>query len=161
MKKTIKQIAVFFLFVTALAACTGIYENGRELAKAVENKVPQISVDSLKAAIDRGDEFMLIDVRTPAEYAKGNIDIAVSLPRGNLEFMILNNDFWDEIGLYGPLPEDNIVVYSQKGNRGNLAAFSLMKMGFKNVKNLTGGFDAFDPNHEAGPVHEESGGCGD
>ncbi|MCD6365932.1 MAG: hypothetical protein J7L46_00175 [Bacteroidales bacterium] len=160
MKKKIIIIPVFLLLLITLFSCDGIYENGKELATDVNKFVPQISVDSLKAKIERGDEFLLIDVQQPNEYNSGNIDIASLIPRGELEFQILNDVFWEEQFMYAPKKEDEIVIYSQKGNRGALATQALIQIGFKNVKNLTGGFNAFDPNHEAGSEPEEEGGCG-
>ena len=160
MKKKIIIIPVFLLLLITLFSCDGIYENGKELATDVNKFVPQISVDSLKAKIERGDEFLLIDVQQPNEYNSGNIDIASLIPRGELEFQILNDAFWEEQFMYAPKKEDEIVIYSQKGNRGALATQALIQIGFKNVKNLTGGFDAFDPNHETGSEPEEEGGCG-
>ncbi len=160
MKKKVIIIPSFMLFLITLFSCEGIYENGKELATVVNKFVSQISVDSLKAKIERGDEFLLIDVRQPEEYNGGNIDVATLIPRGELEFLIFNDAFWEEQFLYAPKKEDEIVIYSQKGNRGALATQQLIQIGFKNVRNLTGGFDAFDPNHEAGPEPEEEGGCG-
>ena len=160
MKKKIIIIPIFLLLLIALFSCEGIYENGKELATDVNKFVPQISVDSLKAKIERGDEFLLIDVRQLNEYNGGNIDIATLILRGELEFQILNDAFWEEQFMYAPKKDDEIVIYSQKGNRGALATQALIQVGFKNVKNLTGGFDAFDPNHEAGAEPEEEGGCG-
>ncbi len=160
MKKKIMMIPIFMLFLIALFSCEGIYENGEELATEVNKFVPQISVDTLKAKIERGDEFFLIDVRQPEEYHGGNIDIATLIPRGQLEFQILNDAFWEEQLMYAPKKEDEIVLYSQKGNRSALATEALIKIGFKNVKNLKGGFDAFDPNHKAGTEPKEEGGCG-
>ena len=158
-----KKITTFFsalLLLFLLVGCDAIYENGKELAQEVNRVIPQTSVDSLQAMMERGDEFFLIDVRQPDEFEKGNIDYSTLIPRGDLEFKILDNNYWDEQGFYGPLKEDKIIIYSQKGDRGALGAYSLIKMGFTNVSNLTGGFDAFDPNHEDSGVVEEEGGCG-
>ena len=143
-----------------MTACTGIYENGKELANDVDKIVPQISVDSLKAKIERGDEFLLIDVRQMNEFNQGSIEIASIIPRGELEFLILNDTFWEEQFMYVPKKEDEIILFSNSGKRSALATQQLIQIGFTNVKNLTGGFEAFDPNHEASAEPEEEGGCG-
>jgi len=159
MKKTTTVfLAIFLLF--SMISCDGIYENGKELAQEVNKVIPQTSIDSLQLMMERGDDFLLLDVREPTEFAKGNIDYSTLIPCGELEFNILNNTFWDEQGIYAPLKEDRIIIYSQKGSRGALATYSLIKMGFTNISNLTGGYDAFDPNHEDSGVVEEEGGCG-
>lgn len=159
MKKII-TICSAILLLFLMISCQGIYENGKELAKEVNKTITQTSVDSLQLMMERGDDFLLLDVRQPNEFAKGNIAYSTLIPRGELEFKILDNSFWDEQGIYAPLKEDRIIIYSQKGNRGALATYALMKMGFTNVSNLTGGFDAFDPEHEDSGEVEEEGGCG-
>lgn len=158
--KKITTIFSAILLLFSLVGCDAIYENGKELAQEVNKVIPQTPVDSLQAMMERGDEFFLIDVRQPNEFEKGNIDYSTNIPRGDFEFKILDNNYWDEQGFYGPLKEDKIIVYCQKGGRGALAAYALLKMGFTNVSNLTGGFDAFDPNHEDAGEVEEEGGCG-
>jgi len=159
--KNIKIIISILLFsVFFMTACTGIYENGKELANDVDKIVPQISVDSLKAKIERGDEFLLIDVRQMNEFNQGSIEIASIIPRGELEFLILNDTFWEEQFMYVPKKEDEIILFSNSGKRSALATQQLIQIGFTNVKNLTGGFEAFDPNHEASAEPEEEGGCG-
>ena len=162
MKGKIITIPIFILFVATLFSCECIYEDGKELAAEVNKYVPQISADSLKAKIERGDDFYLIDVRQPNEYREGNIDVATLIPRGELEFLISDSIFWEEQFLYVPQKDNEIIVYSQTGNRGALAAQALIQIGFKNVKNLTGGLNAYDPNYKtkSEPV-EEGGGCGD
>lgn len=158
--KKITNIFSAILLLFLMIGCTSIYENGKELAQEVNKVIPQTSVDSLQAMMERGDEFFLIDVRQPKEFDKGNIAYSTLIPRGDLEFKILDNNYWDEQGFYRPQKEDKIIIYCQDGSRGALATYSLIKMGFTNVSNLTGGFDAFDPNHEdSGPAPEE-GGCG-
>jgi len=157
--KIIRNVG-FLLILLFSFGCSGIYENGYELANEVNKQIPQISVDSLKAKLDRGDDFYLIDVRQPEEYLNGNIDAATLIPRGELEFIITNSKYWEDQYMYTPEKQSEIVVYSQKGFRGALAAKQLMLIGYKNVKNLTGGFDSFDPTHEATPAHHEEGGCG-
>jgi len=159
-KNTIKYLAVFVLLAW-FSGCTGIYENGKELAEDAKARVPEISVDDLKAGIDSGAAFTIIDVRQLAEYNSGNIPGSVCIPRGLLEFKIGNSTFWEEQYMYPPEKGDEIIIYCKSGARGTLAAESLIQIGYTNVKNLTGGFVAFDPAAASGEVkHEESGGCG-
>jgi NADPH-dependent 2,4-dienoyl-CoA reductase/sulfur reductase-like enzyme/rhodanese-related sulfurtransferase len=73
---------------------------------------------------------LLLDVREPGEVAQmGLLPNAVQIPL---------NELRDRLG---ELPHDGkIVIYCQKGLRGYLAACTLQGHGFKNVKNLRGGF---------------------
>ena len=81
------------------------------------------------------DNIILIDVREPEEFASGYINghTVLTIPRGKLEFMAI-----DKIAKkYGQ--DAKIVTYCLKGPRGLLAAYQLQKLGFTNVRNLSGG----------------------
>jgi len=157
--KNINLIITALLFIV-FSACTAIYEDGNELASVVKSEINEISVDTLKSMIDNGEEFLLIDVRQPAEYEIGNIPGSFSIPRGELEFLIVDEYFWEEQFMYVPLKTDKIIVYCKVGGRGALAAKSLQKLGFENVYNLEGGFLAFSGGELIQAKQPESGGCG-
>jgi len=77
---------------------------------------------------------VVIDVRTPAELAlSGHIDAPLffNITRGQLEFQI-------EVAV--PDKTTPIVVYCGVSQRSPLAADTLMKLGYKNVKNYRDGF---------------------
>jgi rhodanese-related sulfurtransferase len=119
-----------------------------------------------------GEEiYTLIDVRQEIENYYGYIPGSVNIPRGSLEFQIGKQEYWDNAGLYMPEKEEIIVLYCKKGDRGILAAETLTKMGYTNVKALDGGWkewevsypDLYEKNleklggHSSEPV--SSGGC--
>jgi len=110
--------------------------------------------------IDNGEEFLLIDVRQPAEYEAGNITGSFSIPRGELEFLITDEMFWEEQFMYVPLKTDKIIVYCKAGDRGILAVQALQKLGFNNVYNLKGGYTAFAGDNVPVVKKAETGGCG-
>jgi NADPH-dependent 2,4-dienoyl-CoA reductase/sulfur reductase-like enzyme/rhodanese-related sulfurtransferase len=68
----------------------------------------------------------LVDVRTPAEYAKGTVDGAVNIPVDDLRSRL------DEVGA-------DVIVHCQVGLRGYLAARILSQHG-RRVRNLDGGY---------------------
>ena len=82
--------------------------------------------------MDEDQEMKLIDVRTEAEYEAGHLRGAVWVPRGKLEFIASRGEV---IGV-----KDEIVVYCKRDGRSSLAAASLKKLGFENVKYFEGGF---------------------
>lgn len=102
----------------------------KEISKAAKAAVPHISAKELAAKIGAGEKFYLIDVRTMPEYQAGHIDGAKWIPRG-----------WVEFKSAKMIPDANaeIIVYCKAGSRGSLAAKALLDMGYKNVKDLTGG----------------------
>ena len=94
----------------------------------------EITVDELKKRIDAGEKINLVDVREPAEREEFNIG-GTFLPLGNIRNMQV-----DEIE---NLKGDEVIVYCRSGNRSGQATAFLKMLGFKNVKNLTGGMNAW------------------
>ena len=93
-----------------------------------------ITVEELKARLDAGENIHLLDVREPSENAEFNIG-GTLLPLGQIRNMQTEaiEDWKDE----------EIVAYCRSGNRSGIAAQFLEQMGFKDVKNLTGGMIAW------------------
>lgn len=79
------------------------------------------SVD-LKSIIAEG--AFLVDVRTPGEFADGNVKGSVNIPLDNLT---------KEIAQFQG--KKNIIVFCRSGNRSGMAKSLLEQQGFKNVIN--------------------------
>ena len=90
-----------------------------------------IYIDELKEKVKNG--AILLDVRSPQEYAEGHLNGAILLP--DYEFNIRKN----ELEQYR---NTTIVVYCGSGIRSRRICDSLKRMGFKNVYNLYGGLDS-------------------
>lgn len=69
-------------------------------------------------------ENLLVDVRTPAEYAQGHIENAVNIPIEKIT---------EEIKYFAPNKEKTIVVYCLSGSRSKVAALRLKNLGYKNI----------------------------
>jgi molybdopterin/thiamine biosynthesis adenylyltransferase/rhodanese-related sulfurtransferase len=99
----------------------------------------EIEPTELKEKIDRGDSFVLVDVREPHEWQIAKIPTAKLIPLGDVAKRI------NELN-----PGDEIVVHCRSGVRSAKAAQLLLDSGFKNVKNLKGGIlawsDKVDPS---------------
>jgi adenylyltransferase/sulfurtransferase len=99
----------------------------------------QMDVTELRAKIDRGDRFTLLDVREPHEYTIGRIPGSRLIPLGELPKRVGELD-----------PAGEIVVHCKSGVRSAKAVAFLTKAGFANVSNLTGGIlawsDKVDPS---------------
>ncbi len=102
------------------------------MAKAV---VPEVTVQQAKANIDKGVYKVILDVREPKEYRAGHVPGAINIPRGLLEFKVA-----------AKIPDKStpILVYCKTGGRGALAGQTLMKLGYKNVANMDGGWKAWE-----------------
>lgn len=106
-------------------------------------------------------EYYLIDVRQPGEHYAASIPGSVLIARGLLEFRIADEDFWMEQYMFPPEKDSEIYIYCKSGKRGILAVRTLMQLGYTNVKNLVGGYAAFDPNQDPNATAApSSGGCG-
>ncbi len=89
-------------------------------------------------------QCVLIDVREPGEYEKGNIPGSVNIPRGLIEFMIHTHPALQcESHPVKEKADTSIVLYCQSGGRSALAAQSLQNMGFSNVTSMAGGYQGW------------------
>jgi rhodanese-related sulfurtransferase len=93
-----------------------------------------ISVDELKSRVDAGESVHLLDVREPFEHENFNIG-GVLLPLGKIQS--LQTDEIDE------WKDQEIICYCRSGNRSGQACLILESAGFTNVKNLSGGMNAW------------------
>ncbi len=107
-------------------------EQFKALIDEAEKEIAQVEPEDLYVL---DDSIVLIDVREPEEFASGyiNAHTHLTIPRGKLEFVAIKKIAQE----YGQ--DANIITYCLKGPRGSLAAYQLKKMGFSNVKNLSGG----------------------
>jgi adenylyltransferase/sulfurtransferase len=92
-----------------------------------------ISPTQLKARLDRGDKFRLIDVRETDEWAVARLPQAELIPLSEFQ-----QRFAAELD-----PDEEIVVYCHHGIRSGRARDYLKAQGYGNVLNLTGGIDAW------------------
>jgi hypothetical protein len=87
------------------------------------------------------DEITLIDVRDIRElWKEGTIENSKHIPRGMLEFWLDPNSSYYQENKIKDLKK--MVLFCALGFRSALATKALVDMGFKNVANASGGFDA-------------------
>lgn len=94
-------------------------------------KVGQMSVEDLKALIDAGKRFELLDVRTPQERATASIPGALLMTEA-------------EAARLESLPRDTMLVFHcHHGGRSQAAAEHFAALGFREVHNVEGGINAW------------------
>lgn len=95
--------------------------------------IPQISVQEFAEMLAREKERIeVLDVRERAEVEAGAIGNSVRIPLGQLQDRT------------GELDRDKLVVVHCKGGyRSSIATSILRRAGFRDIANLTGGFDAW------------------
>lgn len=91
-----------------------------------------ISPTDLKARLDSGEKPLLLDVRQPVEVEVASIDGALCIPMNEVPWRM------DELD-----QDREIVVFCHHGGRSAQVAQLLAMRGFKHVKNLNGGIDAW------------------
>lgn len=92
-------------------------------------KVEKLSAQELKQMLDNKEKFILIDVRTPQEFAAGHIPKAKNVPLQMME---------GKIKSVAPKMDDPIVLYCHSGSRSNTAARFMLSLGYTNVKSFPG-----------------------
>jgi len=110
--------------------------------KEPETGVPVASGDidptEVKRMLDRGDKFVLVDVREPHEFQICRIPGSTLIPLGELPKRVNELNSADEI-----------VAHCKSGMRSAKAVDFLKQAGFKKVRNMTGGIlawsDKVDP----------------
>lgn len=91
----------------------------------------EITVEELKRKLDDGEDLFLLDVREPHEYEIVNMG-GTLIPLGELPNRVSELD-----------SARSIVVHCHVGGRSRRAVEFLKDLGFKKVKNLVGGIDAW------------------
>jgi sulfur-carrier protein adenylyltransferase/sulfurtransferase len=104
-------------------------ETPKQEAKVTES---EIEVTEVKEKLDRGDDFVLIDVREPHEYQICNIPASKLIPLGEVGKRLGELD-----------PEADIVIHCKSGMRSARACGILKAAGFKHVRNMKGGILAW------------------
>lgn len=136
---------VFLLLPCALAACaqpappavpTTAASAGAAAAPSAPAVAPSpvrdIDVSTLKADLDGGAVTLLVDVRTPDEFAGGHIPGAKNIPIGDLDARI------SELGA----TDREVTVVCEVGGRSARAAATLATRGFRTA-NVLGGTSAW------------------
>ncbi len=101
-----------------------------KLVQDSKRGVKELTVDDVKAKLDRGEKFHLVDVREESEYAADHLPGAAHLGKGIIE---------RDIEARVPDTGAEIVLYCGGGFRSALAADNLQKMGYTNVWSMDGG----------------------
>jgi rhodanese-related sulfurtransferase len=95
--------------------------------------IPQISVQEFAALLEQGNEHItILDVRERGEVEAGAMENSVRIPLGQLPNRTAELD-----------RDKLLVVHCKGGYRSSIATSILRRSGFRDIANLTGGFDAW------------------
>jgi len=107
------------------------------IVEDAKRRVRETDVHDVKGKLDRGEKFLLIDVREESEYAKDHLPGAIHLGKG-----IIERD------IEARVPDLNapMILYCGGGFRSALAADNLQKMGYTQVISMDGGIRGWREN---------------
>src|SRR5207249_4951295 len=105
----------------------------QKLVTEAKKNITEISPQDAAAKLKSG-EAVVVDVRDKDEWDEGHIPGAMHMSRGTIEL-----DIEEKV----PDPNAMIICHCGGGGRSALAAESLQKMGYKNVRSMAGGFKAW------------------
>ena len=92
----------------------------------------QITAENAKKIMDSGEEHIILDTREQDEFDEGHIAGAILIPYTEIE-----NKAKEML----PDKDKLILVYCRSGRRSKIAAESLAKLGYTNVKEFGGIID--------------------
>lgn len=100
------------------------------LVQDARSRIKETTIDQVKEKLDRGDKFVLVDVREESEFTKDHLPGALHLGKG-----VIERDIEDRV----PDLNTPLILYCGGGFRSALAADNLQKMGYRNVLSMDGG----------------------
>jgi len=109
-----------------------------KIVEDARERIREVSIDDVKARLDRGEKFLLLDVREESEYANDHLPGAIHLGKG-----IIERDIEERV----PALDTPLVLYCGGGYRSALAADNLQKMGYTKVLSMDGGIRGWREKH--------------
>jgi rhodanese-related sulfurtransferase len=109
-----------------------------KIVDEARKRIRETDVDAVKSRMDRGDKFLLVDVREESEFAQDHLPGAIHLGKGVIE---------RDIEARVPDLNTEMVLYCGGGFRSALAADNLQKMGYTNVISMDGGVRGWREKH--------------
>jgi rhodanese-related sulfurtransferase len=107
------------------------------LVAKTKSQIKTVKISEFKAAFDRNELGLLIDVRNENEFEDGFVPGAVNVPRGLIEFRI-----WKLVGFPDKTRMDTkMTLYCATGGRCALATKSLQDLGFTDATSVDMRFD--------------------
>lgn len=120
MKKYITLLGVIFMTISFI---------GCNNSSISDRGYQQIGMDEAIEMMKEEQDYIILDVRTPEEYAEKHIPNAINVPNETI-----GEDVIPEL----PDEEQLILVYCRSGNRSKQASDKLVSLGYTNVYEFGG-----------------------
>lgn len=108
-------------------------KTSKNILDEARSSIKQIDIDEARRMLEQPGT-VLIDVRESDEWRQGHIPQAIAIPRGFLELRVEEKV---------PERKTPVILQCASGTRSLLAARALRELGYENLYNLTGGFNAW------------------
>ena len=116
-----KRILILLLSLLSLTGCAA--------PKRTADSYRQISMQEAMDMMEKEKNYIILDVRTVAEYESGHIPGAICIPNETI-----GTEKIPEL----PDKDQLILVYCRSGNRSKQASEKLMKLGYTNIVEFGG-----------------------
>ncbi len=120
--------------IVLLLVCIGLFTACAKKSEVEEEEMTYrvITMEDAKALFEVEDDYIILDVRRPNEYAAGHIPRAINVPNETIGTTDIPE-----------LPDKNqlIYVYCRSGRRSKEASNKLVKMGYSNIIEFGGILD--------------------
>lgn len=134
MKKYIVSLVIVASFIAISCGTAETSNHTGTNTEQVSGTYSNVSVTELNNAVNQGSDIIVLDVRTPGEVAQGYVSSA--------QFMDINNaNFRSQATNLDT--SKTVYVYCRSGVRSQKASKVLIDMGFTDVRNVEGGFNAW------------------
>jgi len=130
----VMSLSIPFSLKAAEVSLEQVKQNVINMHKSVMDGQPAVTTKNFKKISESDNEFILLDVRSEAEFNAAHLPGALNVERGRLEWIIPN---------IIKNPERTIYVYCQDGRRSGFAAERLLEMGYKNTSHIADGFEGW------------------
>ncbi len=107
-------------------------KTSKNILDEARKEIKQIDIDEARLLLDKGAK--IIDVRESDEWRQGHIPQAIGIPRGFLEIRVEEKV---------PDRKTPVIMQCASGTRSAYASRAMRELGYENVYNLTGGFNAW------------------
>ena len=116
-----KRFVPFLFLFLLVAGCAAPAES--------EDSYRQVSMDEAIAMMEEKNDYIILDVRTPEEFAEKHIPDAINFPNETI-----GTEEIPEL----PDKEQLILVYCRSGNRSKQASEKLVRLGYTNIVEFGG-----------------------
>ena len=127
-----KKIILIIIILTIIIIGVVCIMNRKK--RNIENEViiKHVSMNDIVQIMEENENYIILDVRTQAEYNQGHIPNAICIPNETIDENVVNK-----------LPDKNqmILVYCRSGNRSKQAAEKLKKLGYTDLIEFGGIID--------------------